>query len=110
MRGKISLVVGLAFIAVFCLCSVTQATPPPVANSAAPGNTTTLLPDITVAADGSGDFKTIQEAVASIPKDNHERKIILIKPGVYQEKVRIDASNVTLAEKTDMQAAWNTRN
>jgi pectinesterase len=55
-----------------------------------------LPPDITVAPDGSGDFKTVQEAVASIPKDNHQRTIILIKPGVYKEKVRVDASNVTL--------------
>ncbi len=67
-----------------------------MANSAALGNTTTLPPDFVVASDGSGDFKAVQEAVASIPKDNHERKIILIKPGVYNEKVRIDASNITL--------------
>jgi len=53
-------------------------------------------PDITVATDGSGDFKTVQDAVASIPKDNTQRIIILIKDGTYKEKVRLDASNVTL--------------
>jgi pectinesterase len=60
------------------------------------GVPTEIPPDITVAADGSGDFTTIQAAVTSIPSDNHERKIILIKPGVYTEKVRIDAPCVTL--------------
>lgn len=55
-----------------------------------------LRPDLVVAADGSGDFKTIQAAVASIPKDNRERKIVFVKNGVYPEKVRVDASFVTL--------------
>src|SRR5215468_5021372 len=53
-------------------------------------------PDIVVAADGSGDFKTIQAAVESIPNTNRERKIVFIKNGVYREKVRVDASFVTL--------------
>lgn len=53
-------------------------------------------PDITVAADGTGDFTTVQEAVASIPRDSHERMIVLVKNGVYREKVRIDADCVTL--------------
>jgi pectinesterase len=53
-------------------------------------------PDIVVAADGSGQFKTVQQAVESIPKNNRQRTVILIKDGVYHEKVRIDASFVTL--------------
>jgi acetyl esterase/lipase len=52
--------------------------------------------DITVAGDGSGDFKTIQQALASLPRDNRERKIIAIKDGVYPEKIRIDVPGVTL--------------
>ncbi len=55
-----------------------------------------VKPDLTVAADGSGDFTTVQAAVASVPKGNHERVIILVKDGVYREKVRIDAADVTL--------------
>lgn len=55
-----------------------------------------IPPDITVAADGSGDFKSLHAAVQSIPKDNRERKFILIKGGVYNEKIRIDAPYVTL--------------
>jgi len=53
-------------------------------------------PDITVAADGSGDFKTVQAAVAAIAKTNGERMVVFIKDGVYHEKVRVDASFVTL--------------
>ena len=53
-------------------------------------------PDIVVAADGSGDFKSVQAAVQSIPKTNSERKVVFIKNGIYREKVRVDASFVTL--------------
>lgn len=37
----------------------------------------------TVAADGSGDFKTVQEAVAAAPEKSEARTIIRIKPGEY---------------------------
>lgn len=44
---------------------------------------------LVVAADGSGDFKTVQQAVGSIPENNTQRIVIQIKPGVYQEQVRV---------------------
>jgi pectinesterase len=53
-------------------------------------------PDLVVAADGTGDFKTIQTAVQSIPVTNRERVIVLINDGTYHEKIRVDASFVTL--------------
>lgn len=53
-------------------------------------------PDITVAADGTGDFKTVQAAVESIPVTNRDRVVVLIKDGTYHEKIRVDASFVTL--------------
>lgn len=56
----------------------------------------TVPPDIVVAADGSGQFTTVQEAVASIPRDNRERVIVLVKDGVYKEKIRVEADFVTL--------------
>ncbi|HMP82834.1 MAG TPA: pectinesterase family protein [Verrucomicrobiota bacterium] len=55
-----------------------------------------IKPDIVVAADGSGDFTNVQAAVASIPTANRERQIILVKDGVYREKVRVDAPFITL--------------
>jgi pectate lyase len=53
-------------------------------------------PDRTVAVDGSGDFKSIQAAVASVPRDNRERIVIYVKDGVYKEKLRVDPSYITL--------------
>jgi pectinesterase len=53
-------------------------------------------PDIVVAADGSGDFKTIQAAIASIPVTNRERVVVFVKNAIYREKIRVDASFVTL--------------
>jgi pectinesterase len=55
-----------------------------------------IRPDLTVASDDSGNFKTIQQAIDSIPHDNRQRTIIFIKDGVYHEKVRIDPGFVTL--------------
>lgn len=48
--------------------------------------------DITVAADGSGDVKTIQAAVDRVPADNKKRFVIAIKPGTYVEQVRVPAN------------------
>ena len=62
--------------------------------------------DLTVAADGSGDVKTIGEAIGRVPENNPKRFVIFIKPGVYKEQIRIPASKpyITLrgesAEKT----------
>ncbi len=53
-------------------------------------------PDIVVSADGSGDFKTIQAAIASIPAINRERVVVFVQNGTYREKIRVDASFVTL--------------
>jgi pectinesterase len=45
---------------------------------------------IVVAPDGSGQFKTIQAAIDSIPDQNPEWRLILIKPGTYRERVVIN--------------------
>ncbi|KAL3517351.1 hypothetical protein ACH5RR_019940 [Cinchona calisaya] len=42
-----------------------------------------------VSQDGAGDFKTIKEAVDSIPLHNTRRVILDIKPGLYREKINI---------------------
>lgn len=44
---------------------------------------------ITVAADGSGDFKTVTEAVDAVPANNTDWVVVHIKPGTYKEKLRI---------------------
>jgi pectinesterase len=45
--------------------------------------------EITVAADGSGDYKTVQAAVDAAPQKTAQPVIINIKPGTYKERVRV---------------------
>lgn len=51
---------------------------------------------ITVDCNGSGDFKTINEAVESLPLFNYQRVILKIKNGVYEEKFKIDQDYISL--------------
>ncbi|HET6977210.1 MAG TPA: pectate lyase [Pyrinomonadaceae bacterium] len=46
---------------------------------------------IVVAADGSGDFKTVQQALDGVPDNNSKPVVIQIKPGVYNEQIRVSA-------------------
>lgn len=45
---------------------------------------------IKVMQDGSGNFKTIGEAIKSIPKGNTKRVIVYIGGGNYNEKIKIE--------------------
>jgi pectinesterase len=47
---------------------------------------------IVVAQDGSGNFKTVQEAFNSIPLKNKKPVTIFIKNGIYKEKLHLDSS------------------
>lgn len=51
-------------------------------------------PDVVVAQDGSGDYKTINEAVNAIPLKNTKRYIVYVKAGTYNEMVNVKAQNV----------------
>ena len=53
--------------------------------------------DFIVAADGSGNFETVQDAVDAVPDFRKLRTTIFIKNGVYKEKLVLPASknNVT---------------
>ncbi|KAJ4727907.1 Pectinesterase [Melia azedarach] len=46
-------------------------------------------PTAVVAQDGSGDYKTIQEALDAYPKDLRGRYVIHIKAGIYDEQITI---------------------
>lgn len=52
--------------------------------------------EITVALDGSGNFRSIQDAINSLPTDGGVQRIIAIKKGVYKEKIFIDKHFITL--------------
>lgn len=49
---------------------------------------------IIVAADGSGDYKTIQGAINSLPDSSATAITIFIKNGTYSEKLFIEKSNI----------------
>lgn len=48
--------------------------------------------DIIVAADGSGTFKTVQEAINAVPDFRKVTTTIFIKNGVYKEKLNLSTS------------------
>lgn len=53
-------------------------------------------PDFVVAKDGSGDFKTVQEAINAVPDSSTARTIIYIKAGVYKEKLILPVSKMNV--------------
>ncbi|XP_076942510.1 pectinesterase-like [Bidens hawaiensis] len=56
----------------------------------------TVKPDVTVAADGSGNFRTISAAVAAAPTRSSKRHVIGIAAGVYQENVEVPSNKWNL--------------
>lgn len=46
-------------------------------------------PNVVVAADGSGNYKTVAAAVAAAPDNSKTRYVIRIKAGVYRENVEV---------------------
>jgi pectinesterase len=66
----------------------------PTAGLPAPG---TLTPAFTVATDGSGSHKTVQEAIdAANVAAGTNRVAILVKPGTYREPVCVKAGSVPI--------------
>ncbi|KAM1038991.1 hypothetical protein ACFX13_034328 [Malus domestica] len=53
-------------------------------------------PNVTVSQDGSGNFRTITEALAVAPSHNQNYFVIFVKRGVYKENVNIDSSKCNL--------------
>ncbi len=51
-----------------------------------------VKPDFIVAPDGSGNFKTVQEAINAVPDFRKQATVIFIKKGVYKEKLVLPAS------------------
>ncbi|HEX4796821.1 MAG TPA: pectinesterase family protein [Humisphaera sp.] len=68
----------------------------------------------TVAADGSGVFKTIQSAINAVPDGNGERVILRIKAGIYKEKIVVPRGKTFIsfvgddARSTILTNDWNT--
>ena len=56
-------------------------------DSSSSGQVTSEIQKLIVAADGSGQFKTVQAAVDAVPDGNSKSVVIYIKPGIYKERV-----------------------
>lgn len=71
--------------------------------------------DLVVAADGSGEFKTIQAAVDAVPMESTTRTTIVVRKGTYAELVVVSAAkkNLTIRgedRKATIIAATNNAN
>src|SRR5690606_24272763 len=53
--------------------------------------------DMVVAADGSGDYLTIQEAINNTKSFPYQRITIRIKNGIYKEKIEVYEWNTNLS-------------
>lgn len=51
---------------------------------------------IVVDASGHGDFRTVQEAINSLPDDAPAPRVIFIRNGVYHEKIFVEKNNLIL--------------
>src|SRR5450755_2192946 len=51
---------------------------------------------IVVDASGHGDFRTVQEAINSLPAESATPRLIFIRNGVYNEKIFIEKNNIIL--------------
>jgi PelA/Pel-15E family pectate lyase len=49
-------------------------------------------PDATVAADGTGTFRSVQAAIDHVPENNPKRFVIALKAGTYNEQIRVPAN------------------
>jgi pectinesterase len=82
-----------------------------ILNLVALAQTTDNKFELVVAQDGSGDYKTIQEAINKVRDHAEQRVVILIKPGIYKEKVVIPSfkRNITLrgTNKDDTIISYN---
>jgi pectinesterase len=55
-------------------------------------NPSNLKPNVVIAKDGSGDYKTLSQAVHHIPKKSNKTFVIYVKEGVYSEQVIFNSS------------------
>lgn len=52
--------------------------------------------DFIVAADGQGDFRTVQEAISAVPDFRKNQTVIFIKNGIYKEKLVLPTSKTNV--------------
>jgi pectinesterase len=52
--------------------------------------------DLVVSKDGTGNFKTVQEAINSVKDSNAVTTVIFIRNGIYKEKLRLPVSKTNI--------------
>lgn len=57
--------------------------------------------EVTVAADGTGQFSSVQRAVDAAPSYSRQRFVIHIKPGIYKERVTVPPDKTFLTFRGD---------
>ncbi|KAG8378397.1 hypothetical protein BUALT_Bualt08G0133200 [Buddleja alternifolia] len=50
-----------------------------------------IKPDVIVAKDGSGNYRTISDALKAAPNSSYKKFVIYVKKGVYYENVKVDS-------------------
>nr|XP_043633746.1 pectinesterase/pectinesterase inhibitor-like [Erigeron canadensis] len=60
------------------------------------GGNAGLTPNAVVAKDGSGQFKTITDALAAYPKGNKGRYVVYVKQGIYDEHVIVTKNHMNV--------------
>jgi PelA/Pel-15E family pectate lyase len=74
-----------------------EATPgPKPATTAQPATAAQPTTRIIVDATGKGDFKTVQEAINSLEDHSATPRLIVIRKGIYKEKIFIEKDNIIL--------------
>jgi pectinesterase len=56
---------------------------------------------LTVSKEGTGDFRSVQQAVDRVPENNVQAVLIHIKPGVYKEQINVPASKPFITFRGD---------
>ncbi|MGC9382009.1 pectinesterase family protein [Streptomyces sp. MH13] len=56
------------------------------------GTSTKAAATLTVAKDGSGQYRTVQAAVNAVPANSTSRVVISVKPGTYRETVKVPSN------------------
>ncbi|RPF34559.1 pectinesterase family protein [Streptomyces sp. TLI_185] len=63
-----------------------------IGTTATTTSTSAAATTLTVAQDGSGQYRTVQAAVNAVPANNTSRVVIAVKPGTYRELVKVPAN------------------
>ncbi|ACR11667.1 pectinesterase [Teredinibacter turnerae T7901] len=60
---------------------------------------------LTVAANGSAQYSSVQSAVNSVSSSNNQQVVIRIRPGTYYEKLLINRPNITFCGETGAESS-----